>query len=385
MKIAMVVPDNRDEFHRWDQAEPEFGPAPSALLEGLASRSDCEVHVVSCTHRPMRAPAKLAPNVSFRLVEVGSWGWMRGGYIGCVTAVRRVLRAIRPDIVHGQGTERYCALAAGWSGFPNLVTVHGNMRAIARVHRARPLSFQWLTARLESIALRRTHGVVCLTRHTEHQVARLARRMWCVPNAVDRSFFDVVPSPRERPLVLCVATISHLKNSARLLGALDPLAAEHAFELVCLGFAPGRDPYVKEFFRLLQARPWARHAGYATRPQLQAFLREASVLVLPSIEDNCPMAVLEAMAAGVPVAASTAGGIPELVEPEVTGLLFDPLDERAMAGAVRRLIVDRAMARQLALTARERARRLFSPDLVAARHMEIYREAMDATRVRPGA
>ena len=93
-------------------------------------------------------------------------GWLRTGYQGCIRAARKKLREIQPDIVHGQGTERDCAISAAFSGFPNVVTVHGNMRKIARANCARPFSFLWLAARLEGFTLPRTDGVVCITRIT---------------------------------------------------------------------------------------------------------------------------------------------------------------------------------------------------------------------------
>jgi hypothetical protein len=54
---------------------------------------------------------------------------------GCIRATRRRLRTLQPDLVHGQGTERDCALSAIFSGFPNVVTIHGNMAELARTHR----------------------------------------------------------------------------------------------------------------------------------------------------------------------------------------------------------------------------------------------------------
>jgi len=80
-------------------------------------------------------------------------------------AVRRKLKEIQPDLVHGQGTELDCAVSAVFSGFPNVVTIHGNMAELARQFRARVGSFYWLTARLENFTLKRTAGCSA-TRHT---------------------------------------------------------------------------------------------------------------------------------------------------------------------------------------------------------------------------
>jgi hypothetical protein len=111
----------------------------------------------------MRSPEKLAPNIFFHSLYVPKIGWMRTLYQGCVRAVRKKLREIRPDIVHGQGTEMDCAVEAVFSGFPNVLTIHGNMRLIARVNRVRPFSFLWLAARLERLTIPRSSGVVCIT------------------------------------------------------------------------------------------------------------------------------------------------------------------------------------------------------------------------------
>src|SRR5215218_1124616 len=110
VKIAIVVTDNRDEFRDYSNAKPYFGPAPAALLEGFAQCPEVEIHLVCCLHRPLPAPGKLASNIWYHSVVVPRWGW-RFLYVGCVWQLRRKLRKIRPDIVHGQGTERYCALS----------------------------------------------------------------------------------------------------------------------------------------------------------------------------------------------------------------------------------------------------------------------------------
>src|ERR1700677_5239966 len=124
---AIITTDRGDDWRRYAEPAPSFGTAPAALLQGLAAMPDCEVHVISCVQQPVTSPAKLSENTFYHSVEVGKWGWLRGAYAGCVTAVRKKLREIAPDMVHGQGTERYCSLSAVYSGFPNVLTIHGNM------------------------------------------------------------------------------------------------------------------------------------------------------------------------------------------------------------------------------------------------------------------
>ena len=378
LKIAIIVPDNRDEFRRYTDPAPHFGTAPTALLDGFARLSEeCEIHVVSCVQQSLAMPAKIGPNLYYHADVVPKWGWLRGGYLGCIRSVRRQLQAIQPDIVHGQGTERYAALSTVFSGFPNVLTLHGNMRLVAEVNQARPLSFLWLAARLERLTLPRTHGVVCITGYTRSAVAPLAPQTWVVPNAVDESFFSLTARPDSAvpPVGLCVGAICPRKNQNALIRSLDSLALEMPFKIVFLGQAED-DAYGREFRRLVAERPWCEHAGFADREKLKAHFQSATFTVLPTLEDNCPMVVLESMAAGVPVLASAVGGVPDLIEPAVTGLLCDPHRPESFVIGVRRLLSDRVFARQLAQQSRIKARERFHPETIARRHLEIYREVI---------
>ena len=87
MKVAILIPDNRDEFQQYDKAGPFFGPAPAALVEGLSQHPEIELHILSCAKRNMPAPAKLADNILFHLLPVKQSGWLRSIYSGCVLAM----------------------------------------------------------------------------------------------------------------------------------------------------------------------------------------------------------------------------------------------------------------------------------------------------------
>ncbi len=379
MKIAITTTDNREYYKDYGCTVPYFGTAPEALLQGLAGFPDCEVHVLSCVQQPMTSPAKIAPNIWFHGLHVPKIGWLRTGYQGCMRATRHKLNEIGPDIVHGQGTERDCALSAVFSGFPNILTVHGNMRLIARLNRARPFSFEWLAARLEAFTLPRSEGVVCITRYTQQAVAPVAKRTWLVPNAVDSAFFDIQPRPASPPEIICIGQICLRKNQVRLIESLEPLRKNCEFTLVFYGAGDKADPYVMEFFKRIENCTWARYKGLVGRQALRDALGQASLLVLPSLEDNCPMTVLEAMAAGIPVVAANVGGVPDLVTDQVNGILIDPENLASIRDGVAAAITQPQTAKQLAVAGREKAQTCFHPRRIAARHLEIYREVLSGS------
>ena len=379
MKVAILTTDNREFLQDYDAACPSFGTAPAALLQGFENFPDVAIHVVSCSQRQLKAPEKIASNIWFHSLHVPKIGWLRTGYQGCIRAVRRRLAQIRPDIVHGQGTERDCAISSVFSGYPNVVTVHGNMRLIAQVNRARPFTFDWYTARLEAFTLPKTNGVICITDYTRKAVAPLARATWVLPNAVDASFFDVDRMPSPSPLILCVGHVTFRKNQNFFIRALDDLKSRIDLSVVFLGKAAPQDPYAREFFQLLAQRPWCRYEGFANREQLKGYLAQASVVALPSLEDNCPMIVLEGMATATPVVASRVGGVPELIVDRVTGLFCEPQDARSIRDAIASCLEDPELAETISQAAKKDALARFLPERIAAKHLEIYREVLQTS------
>lgn len=377
MRIVILTTDNREPHKDYANPLPHFGTAPTALLQGLAMLPEIEVHVVSCIRRPVKSPGKIAPNIFFHSLVVPKFGWMRTLFQGCIRATQKKIREIQPDIVHGQGTEADCSISAIFSGFPNVLTLHGNMRSVARINGDGPFSYNWMTARLEGFVLPRTNGVVCITNYTRRAVTDVTPQTWVIPNAVDVNFFDVEAKPdlTAPPTGLCVGTICGYKNQNAFIQALDPLACGTSFKLVFAGGA-AKNAYGEKFHRLVRERPWCEHIGFLNREQLKARLKTATFLALPTLEDNCPMVVLEAMAAGVPVLASNVGGVPDLIQHEVNGLLCDPGRPETFRTTIVQLLDDRELAARIAIEAKVQAQRRFHPQVIAQQHLGIYRDVL---------
>jgi glycosyltransferase involved in cell wall biosynthesis len=118
------------------------------------------------------------------------------------------------------------------------------------------------------------------------------------------------------------------------------------------------------------------------RDDIPALLAQCDVCVLPSLSEGLPLAVLEAMAAGTPVIGCAVGGVPELVADGQTGLLVPPADPQALAGAIRCLLSNPGLARQLAAAGHARVLQDFSVSTMVARITAIYEELLEKTHAR---
>ena len=383
MKIAILTTDNREAYRQYAAPTPYFGTAPTALFQGFAALPNLEVHILSCTQQPMPSPTKLAENISFHSLHVPKIGWLRTGYAGCIRAVRKELKKIQPDIVHAQGTERDCAISAVFQNIPKILTIHGNIRAITKLHRSSLFSFWGIQSQLEAFCLPRFAGVICISKYTQQQVSDLAKKTWLLPNAAETLFFEPRPTAVDSsapPLVLVVANVDGRKNQNALIQALDPLAHKLKFTVKFYGRC-GEDSYGKDFRSLLETRPWCSWGGMISRENLRSEFARATVLFLPTREDNCPMVVLEAQASGVPVIASNVGGVPDLVEDGVTGLLANPDLPYTMPIALEKILSDKDLALRLAKGGRKQALARYHPNVIATRHVEIYREVLSASKL----
>jgi glycosyltransferase involved in cell wall biosynthesis len=115
-----------------------------------------------------------------------------------------------------------------------------------------------------------------------------------------------------------------------------------------------------------------------------AFYRLATIAALPSRIEGLSLALLEAMALGLPVVASRAGGNADLITSGETGLLVSPLDPRAWAAALERMLGDPAFAARVAAAGRDLVRREHALDRMVERTEAVYREAVERRRVRGG-
>ncbi|MFL5401588.1 MAG: glycosyltransferase family 4 protein, partial [Gemmatimonadales bacterium] len=114
--------------------------------------------------------------------------------------------------------------------------------------------------------------------------------------------------------------------------------------------------------------------GWVPNAELPRYYRAAAVSVIPSLEEGFGIPAAEAMGCEVPVVASDAGGLPEVVEDGVTGLVVPRGDASALANAIGSLLANPQLRRQMGQAGRARALRLFDWDRSAEQFEELYGE-----------
>ena len=108
------------------------------------------------------------------------------------------------------------------------------------------------------------------------------------------------------------------------------------------------------------------------RGVLRAEMEEAKLLILPSLQENAPMVIAEAMAAGVPVVASNVCGMPTMIDNGQTGFLIEPNDIDGIATRLSQILQDRDLHKRMSAAAREKAVNTYHPDAVVSATLDLY-------------
>jgi phosphatidylinositol alpha-1,6-mannosyltransferase len=177
-----------------------------------------------------------------------------------------------------------------------------------------------------------------------------------VPNGVDLAAFSPAPIDDGGPLrVVCVARLIERKGQHHLIEAVKRLT-DDGLELTLdlVGTGDALDANRQQADRLGVADR-VRFEGYVPREQIAAHYAAAHVFVLPSYNEGMSVATLEAMAAGLPVIITHTGGTAELVEEGCNGLTFEWADVNTLTAHLKRLALDRSLARSMGAASRQRA------------------------------
>ncbi|HEV8190392.1 MAG TPA: glycosyltransferase family 4 protein [Ktedonobacterales bacterium] len=206
---------------------------------------------------------------------------------------------------------------------------------------------------------------------------------WTTSGAAVRQEFDIAP---DMPLLSVISRLFHWKGHTELLKALAIVKeANPRFRLLIVGEddsrgAPRRGSYTAELKQLTQVLALSEQVIFTGfRRDVQQLLAATDIYTMPSFEEPCAVAYLEAMAMRKPIVALDSGGTPQLVDQGKAGLLSAPQDISQLAQNVLALLDDPELRARMGVYARERVEEYFTPQRMANDVERVYRKLLDVT------
>ncbi len=331
-------------------------------------------------------------------------GFKEGTDVGCVVdaldkrgslsigSIRRLARKIRSrgvDLVHSHAVNGafYASPAARLAKVKHVHTVHVDTKqSLLDVCRAAwPRSVaHWMHTRLARMA----DHVTTVNPDLREALLRQgvpASDVTFIPNCIDVSRFDDAPAsqadvrrelgiPLDARVVGTVCRLSRFKNLPMLLRAAKAVAeGGHPVHLLIAGEGSEGDA-LKSLANELGIGDRVCFAGW--RSDTHRVYGAMDVFALSSLIEGMPVAVLEAMAARLPVVATRVGGTGEVVTDGVTGFMAESEDEAAFTEKLTRLVAAPEQGRAMGAKGRERVEQAFTPEAISARYLELYEKVV---------
>jgi len=347
------------------------------LSEGLAALGDLDVHVITLVHglsEVKTRKSKFGANV--HLVPLFEKFGATTMYAIDTSRIRREMRSIDPDIVHVH-TQTVYPLAALERGYPSVLTPHGVFFREYKLHN----SFMGMLGCLyERNALRRAKHIILLNQYLVNSFGKMlgGRKLHFIDNPIDDKFFDV-PDLTENGDILFLGVVIERKGLLHLAHAASILKAQGArFKVRVVGpvHDQGYLDRVKQYVADNKLDDYFDFLGLVSEEEVMERYARSSMIVLPSFEETAPMVISQAQAAGKPVVASAVGGIPEMIEDDVTGYTVPFGDAEALADRIGRIFADPEKGKAMGQRAKSIAEKRYRRSSVVEKTLAVYNEVL---------
>ncbi len=292
--------------------------------------------------------------------------------------LRRLLRKHNISIVlsHGYTSNFYALAATMFSGIHRVAVCHpwAESKYSARARFYEKLDLSWL---------RFFDNIVAVSQNVREKILENkipAKKVSLIANGLDISRFsypidregarESLAIPRDGLVVGSVGRLSIEKGQRFLIEAAKPLMKEYPeLQVIFVGDGPLKNELV-QFSRRLGIGENVRFLGKVYNIPL--ILSLLDVFVLPSLSEGLPMALLEAMAAKVPVIASNVGDIPQVIRDRREGLLVEPKNAGQLTDALSALLSGEAKRSEFARRAFEKVSREYSMQQMAEKYLRMF-------------
>ncbi len=333
--------------------------------------------------------------------RVGSPGKGRGKKFGMIPGALSLARKLarESDVLMNGGT-RVLALPARMAVAGTRCALvlrpelNGELNGSLALWGRRPSGFERSLARaaagLRNTLLRRTGAVVAISEAIAREAAEAgfpAGKVHRIPHGIDMSEYAPVSAlekasrrnalglPADRVLITYTGRLIEGKGLETLFAAMRSLEALDSWRLVLVGSGSGQVISIEEKLRKNADTGALRgRVTFTGRVEnVPAYLQASDIFAFPTLDEALGMSAVEAQACGLPAVASRTGGVPDIVDDGVTGILVPPGEVLPLAEALRALLIDPEQRARFAVAARIRAKEHFAFDTMVTRYAELFR------------
>ncbi|MFC2001653.1 glycosyltransferase [Chloroflexota bacterium] len=326
MKIAYIADANSIHTQRW--------------ANYFAGKGH-EVHIIST-----RPPALPGVNVH----RIGCTGFKLLSDMVSLFQCKRLLKRIKPDLVHAHFITGYGFLGALMSYHPFIVSVWGSDVLID------PKNSK-LTEYALRYTLKKADAITCTSPYLykatlpyapQHSIIKI------IPFGIDLGVFKLPSKPPNRP----GKTIGTLKRLDPVYGidylirSIPHIRQKHKDVRILIAGYGNQKPY-QQAAQEIGVEKNVEFIGTVPHAAVTEYLSRLDIFVMPSLSEAFGVSALEAQALGIPVVATNIGGIPEIVKDGESGLLVEPQNPKAIADAIIRLLDDEALRKRMGARGRK--------------------------------
>ncbi len=264
---------------------------------------------------------------------------------------------------------------------PLVIKLHTPEGLVYKLNRNQKTIDRLLIEKLEEWWIRRADRIIGLSEAivslTQQHYRINFKNLPIVENPVNINFFKPSVSSNNNNTILYAGRLEFRKGVHVLVRAIPYVLKKFPrVKFIFIGDNCGMEQYLFDEIKQLGIRESVEFIEQVPQDRLIDYYQRSTVCVVPSLWENHPYTVLEAMACGKPVIASGVGGIPEIVRDKYSGILVCPGSFMSLAEAITRVMGDNALQRTLGDNARKYIEDRYAPSAVIRKNLKVYEELL---------
>ena len=334
--------------------------------------------------KPVRFPTPILNHFFFRSLEIIKFN------ITIILKIKKLLNSEKFDIIEAPEwrSEAFLLSFIKPKGVPLVIKCHSPSVLLNEVYKNAPTLDSRFVDWIERTTIRNANLVISPSKNLADIVSEKMgikiNDIDIIPNPLDTEFFSPIPisyKEKNELKVLFVGRLDRLKGAHIFVEAIPIISKEMPdTSFILIGRDTNTGPNNSSMRTYLEnlipnnIKERVSFFGNVERDILIDYYRGSDVCVVPSFYENFPNTVMEAMSCGKAVVASNTGGIPEVIEDAISGLLVKTGDAKDLAEKVIMLLKKRDMRENIGINARKRIESLYSKAVVAKYVEEVYAE-----------